>query len=310
MHASTITRSRRPGLVALVLLVLLATLGVAAPTSAYIDQAPFQILMGGPGRTVRCDRSVTVTATVLDAKTGEPIRRQNVQWSFSQTQSSGDSLSATQTSTNARGQTSITVSFGPVAGSRRVRASASIVSSAVEVRCAGGLPATVAMSEAGAQPSLESLATIARVAPPAVSDAAMGLIDPGTPATRLRIDRLAMDVPIQAGDGVTVPDAAAAHFPGTAWPDAGSNTLLYAHNRDGLFAPLWQVRTGDEVTVTLADGTVATYRVSAIDPVVAWDDLDVLAPTDGEQLTLLTCLTYDPTAPRFAVIAQRVTPAA
>jgi LPXTG-site transpeptidase (sortase) family protein len=119
-----------------------------------------------------------------------------------------------------------------------------------------------------------------------------------------------MDVPILAGDGVTIPETAAAKFPGTAWPGAGSNTFLYGHNRDGLFKPLWQIRTGDEIRLTLADGSDALYRVSAIRPVVAWDDLEVLAPTTSERLTLQTCLTYDPTAPRFVVVADRVTPTA
>ena len=282
-------------------------IAIAPAASAYITQAPFQVLLSGPGRTVKCDRTVRVSATVLSADDGSPIRRQVVRWSFAQSQSSQDRLSDTQTTTDARGRTSISVSFGPVAGARRVTASASIVSPTIEVRCAGGLPATLAVGPGGALPSVAGLAALAAVAAPAVSDAQMGLVDAGTVATRLRIGRLGVDLPIEAGNGVDVPEAAAAHFPGTAWPGAGSNTFLYAHNRPGLFGALWSVRTDDLVTLTLADGTLASYRVTDIRPVVAWDDLESLAPTTTERLTLQTCLTYEPTAPRFVVIAERVT---
>jgi LPXTG-site transpeptidase (sortase) family protein len=125
-------------------------------------------------------------------------------------------------------------------------------------------------------------------------------------ATEIRLDRLGIDLPIVEGDGLVAPDDSAAHYPGTAWPDQGSNTFVYAHARKGRFLELWRVRTGDLVDVTMADGRVIEHRVSEIRPMVAWDDLDLLAPTDEETLTLQTCLSYDDTAPRFVVIAKRV----
>ncbi len=113
-------------------------------------------------------------------------------------------------------------------------------------------------------------------------------------------------MPLVEGDGVTVPDGAAAHYPGTAWPGEGSNTYLYAHARAGHFLELWQVRTGDLLELDLADGGEATYRVTHIEPLAEWDALQYLAPTRTERLTLQTCLTYDDTAPRFIVIAEPV----
>ena len=146
-------------------------------------------------------------------------------------------------------------------------------------------------------------ATDALLAQPATGSASgVGAL----PATRIRLDRLGIDLPLVEGDGITVPEGAAAHYPGTSWPGEGSNTYLYAHARENHFLELWSVRTGDLVEVDMADGAVAEYRVSRILPLVEWDALEMLAPTSEEILTLQTCLTYDETAPRFVVIAKRV----
>ena len=60
---------------------------------------------------------------------------------------------------------------------------------------------------------------------------------------------------------------------------------------------------GDEVVLTLVDGSQRRYVVSEIRPKVVWNDMSVLAPTPTEQLTLQTCTSYQQTAPRFLVIA-------
>jgi sortase A len=140
-----------------------------------------------------------------------------------------------------------------------------------------------------------------------IPDSATGVEATGDlPATAIRLARLGIDLPLVEGDGLVGPEDAAAHYPGTAWPGQGSNTFIYAHAREGAFLDLWKVRTGDLVEVTMADGEVIEHRVSEIRPMVAFDDLDLLAATDKEILTLQTCLTYDDTAPRFVVIAEPV----
>jgi sortase A len=144
----------------------------------------------------------------------------------------------------------------------------------------------------------------ADVAPPSPGPHAGALAD------RIRIGRLGIDAPIVEGDGVNVPLAAAAHYPGTAWPGSGSNIYLYAHAREGLFRELWRIRTDDLVELDLVDGGSASYRVSEILPLVAWDALEYLDPTPVEQVTLQTCLGYEETSPRFVVIAQRSATAA
>jgi LPXTG-site transpeptidase (sortase) family protein len=269
----------------------------AASSVAYIGQAQIQILLSGPS-TVRCNRSATISARVVSTEDGRPVRNQVVSWSLTRSQSSGDGLSSSRTVTDRRGRTGVTLSFGPAAGSRTVRASANVTSPSITVRCAGGLPKTAARPPIG----YVEEPTSALFSPPAIAEDPL----PVLPATRVSVPRLGIDLPIVEGDGVSVPEDAAAHYPGTAWPDQGSNMYVYAHAREGRFLELWDVRTGDIVDVDKADGEIAQYRVSQVLPLVAYDDLDMLAPTDHEILTLQTCLSYDETAPRFVVIAERV----
>jgi LPXTG-site transpeptidase (sortase) family protein len=117
------------------------------------------------------------------------------------------------------------------------------------------------------------------------------------------IARLGINMRIVEGDGVDAPIGKAAHFPGTSWPGGGSNIYLYAHARDGMFLNLWNARIGDEIILTLVDGSQRRYLVSQIRPKVQWNDMSVLSATPTEQLTLQTCTAYQPTAPRFLVIA-------
>jgi LPXTG-site transpeptidase (sortase) family protein len=273
------------------------TLGSALAAAAYIEQSQIQVLLSGPSGTVRCDRSASISAKVVSTKTGKPVSNQLVRWSLSGAQSGSDGLSASSTVTNKQGQTGVSLTFGPVAGARTVTASASRVSPSVTVRCAGGLPRTATLPPVDfvEQPSSVLLA------PPSVPEPGLGQ---PTPATDLRLDRLGIDVSLVEGDGVTVPDDAAAHYPGTAWPGEGSNTYLYGHAREGDFLELWGVRTGDVIELDMADGSTVGYTVTEIRPVVRWDALEYLAPTASERLTLQTCLSYDETSPRFIVIAE------
>lgn len=127
---------------------------------------------------------------------------------------------------------------------------------------------------------------------------------PGTSvASRIRIPRLAIDLPIIEGDGIDAPLDSAAHYPGTAWPGGGSNIYIYAHARRGLFIGLWDVRQGDEVLLDTVDGRTVTYVVEEIRPKTPWDAVELLEPTDEERLTLQTSTSYTATAPRFVVIA-------
>lgn len=280
-----------------VLLSLLA-LGSGAVTTGYIEQSQISLNLSGPN-TVRCNRSATIRAKVISNSNGRPVRNQIVRWRLSGTQSRSDGLSASTSTTNRNGVATVRLSFGPVAGRRTVTASSANVSPSITVRCAGGLPATSVRppDDYTEQPDSVLLRPGVEVA---------SLEAGPLPASRVRLGRLGIDLPLIEGDGYTVPEGVASHYPDTAWPDEGSNTYIYAHAREGNFLELWQVRTGDLVEIDMTDGRVIPYRVSEIVPVVEWDALEYLAPTDTERVTLQTSLWYDDTAPRFIVIAERV----
>ena len=127
----------------------------------------------------------------------------------------------------------------------------------------------------------------------------------GIRATRITIERLGIDLPIVAGDGIDAPMGQAAHYPGSAWPGgATKNVYIYAHAQEGMFLDLWDARIGDEVVLKLADGTQRTYVVTEVLPEVAWDALEYTEPTLSERLTLQTSTSDTMTAPRFVVIAE------
>jgi len=274
----------------------LLMLASAGSTVGYIQQRQTQVLLSGPS-VVRCDRGATIAARVVSTKSGKPIANQIVRWSIDSS-SGGDGLSAASTISNRRGRTSVSLTFGPNAGSRTVRASIAGGAPTLTVRCAGGLPRTSPLPPAGA--------TTADAAAVGLPDLAIRAASGALPAHAIRVDRLGIDLPLVEGDGVDVADGVAAHYPGSAWPGEGGNTFVYSHAREGQFLELWGVREGDRVDLDLADGGVATYEVSDIHPVVPWDALEYLAPTGREVLTLQTCLDYADTAPRFIVVAERV----
>jgi len=95
------------------------------------------------------------------------------------------------------------------------------------------------------------------------------------------------------------PDAAS-HWEDSSAPGEGGNIVLYAH-REGLFGTLSEVKIGDSVIVGTQSGsfryTISSFRV------VSPEQLEVFAPTEEEQLTLLTCTNPDD-ADRLVVIAR------
>jgi LPXTG-site transpeptidase (sortase) family protein len=125
----------------------------------------------------------------------------------------------------------------------------------------------------------------------------------GIKANRIRIERLGIDLRIVEGDGIDAPMNKAAHYPGSAWPGAGSNVYIYGHAQKGMFINLWKAQVGDVIELDLADGTARRYVVDKVLPKVPWDAMKYVRPTKTEQLTLQTSTSYHPTSPRFIVIA-------
>ena len=106
----------------------------------------------------------------------------------------------------------------------------------------------------------------------------------------LHIPRLDLSSVVLSGDGDDVLDVAVGHLPDTPKPWEPGNSALAAH-RDGLFRPLRNIRVGDEIRVRSTHGELV-YHVRET-KVVAPDDLSVLAPTDTQTLTLITCYPFN-----------------
>jgi len=129
---------------------------------------------------------------------------------------------------------------------------------------------------------------------------------------RIRIPRLAIDLPIAEGDIIRdieqqrTPEGYAFHLPGTGIPGQGgqgSNTYLYAHARTGMFLTLWKARVGDAVVISTPDGRALNYVVSEVHPAVVPADVSWAQATSGERLTLQTSTGPNPGDPRFVVVA-------
>ncbi len=129
------------------------------------------------------------------------------------------------------------------------------------------------------------------------------------PGYRVKIPRLAIDLPIAEGDierdtvRQETPDNFAFHFPGTAIPGDRGNSYIYAHARRGMFLALWSAREGDEVVIVTPDGRDLRYVVREVHPRVEPTDVTWAAPTTTERLTLQTSTGPNPGDPRFVVIA-------
>lgn len=144
------------------------------------------------------------------------------------------------------------------------------------------------------------------LAPPPQSTARSSNATPRVPATvRLIIPAAKINLGVVEGDGLHVPMDLAAHYPGTAEPGENSNAVFYAHAQPGMFQGLYLFHLADEIEALRADGSSLTYQVTAI-KYVSYNDRSVLDPTSYDQVTLLTCKSYDPYTDRFIVIATRL----
>ena len=119
---------------------------------------------------------------------------------------------------------------------------------------------------------------------------------------RIEIPRLGIAAPVREGSEDETLRVAVGHIEGTARIGAPGNAGLAAH-RNTFFHPLRNVKIGDLVTVTTADG-VFSYRVKGT-RVVEPTDVSVLEPTPAETLTLVTCYPFDwvGEAPRRLIVS-------
>jgi len=127
------------------------------------------------------------------------------------------------------------------------------------------------------------------------------------PVGRIDITRIGLVAPILEGTDADTLRRAVGHFPRTPLPGHTGNVALAAH-RDTFFKPLRDIRKGDEITLTTADGCYR-YRVDSTQ-VVKPENVEVLDPTPEPILTLVTCYPFNlrgEHAPeRFIVRAHKI----
>lgn len=109
---------------------------------------------------------------------------------------------------------------------------------------------------------------------------------------------------------------AAGYHRGSAVPGAPGNTVISGHNNalGAVFRRLDQLRPGDAILVTAADGRAYPYRVT--DSVIVQEEgvpLEVrrrnagyMAPTEDHRLTLISCWPYWTNTHRVIVTAQLI----
>ena len=107
---------------------------------------------------------------------------------------------------------------------------------------------------------------------------------------RIEVPRLKLSAIAREGVDVRTLRGSVGHVPGTALPGDAGNAAFAAH-RDTFFAPLRDIRAGDEVVVTTA---TAVHRYSVVRTrIVEPSDVSVLRPSDTRTLTLVTCYPFD-----------------
>ena len=149
-------------------------------------------------------------------------------------------------------------------------------------------------------PTVHAPAPIAPVDAPVVSDAE----DRRQFAGLLEIPRIGMSEAFAEGDDDSTLRKAIGHLPDTPLPWSQGNAAFAGH-RDQHFRPLKNIRRGDDLRLVTPRGTLL-YRVRdlfIVEPSEVW----VLAPTNGRELTLITCypFSYIGHAPkRFVVKAE------
>jgi sortase A len=104
--------------------------------------------------------------------------------------------------------------------------------------------------------------------------------------SRISVPAIELDAFVVEGSDRKALALGPGHMTNTALPGDLGNTVITAH-RDTFFRHLYDLRTGDVVTVR-RDGESFTYEVTG-KRVVAANDMSVVQPTQDAELTLITC---------------------
>jgi sortase A len=121
------------------------------------------------------------------------------------------------------------------------------------------------------------------------------IVEPHSPGIgervgEIEIPRLALRAVVLQGDSTQVLRRAIGHLSYTPMPGELGNVGLAGH-RDSFFRPLRQIRPGDMITLRTLKGEFQ-YRVEST-RVVFPSNIEVLAPTERHELTLVTCFPFN-----------------
>jgi sortase A len=123
---------------------------------------------------------------------------------------------------------------------------------------------------------------------------------------RIEITRLRLSVMVVEGVDKANLRRAVGHIPGTALPGEAGNVGLAAH-RDTYFRRLKDVKIGDRIQLATLKG-IFKYEVVSL-RVVEQDNIEVLAPSGENVVTLVTCYPFyfvGPAPKRWIVRARQV----
>jgi sortase A len=121
----------------------------------------------------------------------------------------------------------------------------------------------------------------------------------------IHVPRLAFNAIVVQGDSRANLRRAVGHISKSALPGEWGNVVLAGH-RDTFFRPLRDIRLGDRIDFNTSDHSFE-YLVESIE-VVAPDDIQVLQPSTGRDLTFVTCFPFyfvGPAPKRFIVHARQ-----
>ncbi|MGI8609745.1 MAG: sortase [Candidatus Dormibacteria bacterium] len=121
-------------------------------------------------------------------------------------------------------------------------------------------------------------AAVAAVAVPA---------DAGNIYLKLTVPRIGKDGVAVDGDWNSLHDASMVHYHDSPAPGAKGNVLLAFH-RETHWLDINQLKAGDQVQLQTRDLVVHTYQVDFVRTVNP-NDVSLLRPTEGNDLTLITC---------------------
>lgn len=124
-----------------------------------------------------------------------------------------------------------------------------------------------------------------------INDTLLTHTTPAQPPQRIIIPSVSIDLVVKEARLVNgyweTSETTASHGLGSAYPGQNGNVVIFAHARDGLFAPIRTLKNDARVYV-LTNDRWHEYRVKSI-RTVAPNETQVIGQTDTETLTLFTC---------------------